>query len=293
MFQTIKQVAEEIRNDPKPILVEAMTFRMRGHEEASGTKYVPQELFDAWEAKDPVRNYEDYLKQENVLTLEIEESLRAKIKEDIETGLQVAFAEHAPESDTSTELSDMYAQSKEPHPQPSGQKESRRFVDAVSDGLKQSLEKHPNLLVMGQDVGEYGGVFKVTEGFVDIFGKERIRNTPLCESAIIGTGLGLSIMNHKAVVEMQFSDFVTCGFNQIVNNLAKSHYRWGQNADVVVRMPTGAGVGAGPYHSQSTEAWFFHTPGLKIVYPSTPLDAKGLLIAAINDRILYSILNTN
>ena len=158
-----------------------------------------------------------------------------------------------------------------------------RFVDAVSDGLRIALRRYDNLVVLGQDIAEYGGVFKVTEGFYEEFGKERIRNTPICESAIIGASLGLSIKKMKSVVEMQFADFVTSGFNQVVNNLAKIFYRWGQNADVVIRMPTGAGVGAGPFHSQSNEAWFFHTPGLKVVYPSTPYDAKGLLLAAIED----------
>jgi 2-oxoisovalerate dehydrogenase E1 component len=145
------------------------------------------------------------------------------------------------------------------------------------------MKKHDNLVLMGQDIAEYGGVFKVTEGFVNEFGKERVRNTPLCESAIVGAALGLSIKGYKSMVEMQFADFVTCGFNQIVNNLAKIHYRWGQNADVVVRMPCGGGVGAGPFHSQSNEAWFTHVPGLKVVYPATPRDAKGLLISSFED----------
>ena len=161
------------------------------------------------------------------------------------------------------------------------QKTNKRFIEAISDALRQSMEKYPDMIIMGQDIAEYGGAFKITEGFVDQFGKQRIRNTPICESAIIGAALGLSMEGIKSVVEMQFADFVTVAFNQIVNNLAKIHYRWGQNADVVVRMPTGGGVGAGPFHSQSNEAWFTHVPGLKVVYPSNPTDAKGLLIAAL------------
>lgn len=283
VHRTIKGLAAEMREDPKPVIVEAMTFRMRGHEEASGTKYVPQELFVEWAKKDPVENFERYLKRQKVLTDQKIEEIRAGIKQDIEAGLKLAFDEALPEV-TEAETVDVHAPYQQLIEAPKSEATSdRRFVDAISDSLKQSMEKYDNLVIMGQDIAEYGGAFKITQGFIEQFGKERVRNTPLCESAIIGTGLGLSINGYKAVVEMQFADFVTCGFNQIVNNLAKSHYRWGQNADVVVRMPTGAGVGAGPFHSQSNEAWFFHTPGLKILYPSNPKDAKGLLNAAIED----------
>lgn len=284
VYGTLKKLAEDIRKNPRPVLVEAITFRMRGHEEASGTKYVPQELLDQWAKKDPVEHYEQFLLKSKVLSADQAEEIKKELKGQIEQGLKIAFAEPAPEVNTAIELGDMYAPYEQQPVKPaSDKKETRRFVDAISDGLRQSMEQYPNLVLMGQDIADYGGVFKVTEGFVAQFGKDRVRNTPLCESAIIGTALGLSINGYKAMVEMQFADFVTCGFNQIVNNLAKIHYRWGQHADVVVRMPTGAGVAAGPFHSQSNEAWFFHTPGLKVVYPSNPYDAKGLLTAAIAD----------
>ncbi len=284
VYSTIKRLAAELRENPRPVLVEALTFRMRGHEEASGTKYVPQALFEEWGRKDPVDNYERFLMQEGVLTEEVRSTIRGAISKEIEKGLQQAFAEPEPDASTAAELEDMYAPYVQQVVEPAtDEQEERRFIDAISDGLRQSMERYPELVLMGQDIAEYGGVFKITQGFVEAFGKERVRNTPLCESAIIGAGLGLSIKGHKAMVEMQFADFVTCGFNQIVNNLAKIHYRWGQQADVVVRMPTGAGSAAGPFHSQSNEAWFFHTPGLKVVYPSTPYDAKGLLNAAIED----------
>ncbi|MBC7923599.1 MAG: dehydrogenase E1 component subunit alpha/beta [Ferruginibacter sp.] len=284
VYDTIRQIAQSLRERSRPVLVEALTFRMRGHEEASGTKYVPPDLLEQWGGKDPVTTYEKYLLETAVLTPEAAERIRQGIKAEIEEGLRIAFGYPEPEPDTVAEQEDVYARfHQKVHPPASEKKTDRRFVDAISDALRQSLEKYPNLVVMGQDIAEYGGVFKVTEGLAAQFGKARIRNTPLCESAIVGAGLGLSIRGYKAVVEMQFADFVTCGFNQIVNNLAKSHYRWGQNADVVVRMPTGAGVAAGPFHSQSNEAWFFHTPGLKVVYPSSPYDAKGLLAAAIED----------
>ena len=288
VHRTISKLVEEIRENPKPVIVEALTFRMRGHEEASGTKYVPKELMEHWAKKDPVENYEQYLLKNGVLTEEKINKYKTAIKAEIDNGLEIAYAEELPEFKLETELEDLFKPYQLKTIAPTSEKKSeKRYVDAISDGLRQSLEKFDNLVVMGQDIGDYGGVFKITEGFIEKFGRERIRNTPLCESAIIGTGLGLCINGYKAVVEMQFADFVTCGFNQIVNNLAKIHYRWSQNADVVVRMPTGAGVGAGPFHSQSNEAWFFHTPGLKIVYPSNPYDAKGLLNAAIEDPNPY------
>lgn len=284
VYNTVTTLAESLRNNPRPILLECITFRMRGHEEASGTKYVPKELLETWEKKDPVENYQQYLLDSGVLTNEMVLSIREQIKNEIEAGLNTAFQESLPVPDTQTELDDVYAPFiYKPINPDTGNQTEKRFIDAISDGLRQSMERFPELVLMGQDIGAYGGVFKITEGFVEKFGKARVRNTPLCESAIVGAGLGLSIAGMKSMVEMQFADFVTEGFNQIVNNLAKSHWRWGQNADVVVRMPTGAGSAAGPFHSQSNESWFFHTPGLKIVYPSTPYDAKGLLCAALED----------
>lgn len=284
VYSTVRHYANELRQEPRPILIEALTFRMRGHEEASGTKYVPKHLFDAWGKKDPVTNFEQFLVRQGILNDQMIDEIRAAIKKEIDESLATAYAEPLPEASVTLEEEDLYASYNfTPSPPQTSAKTSRRFVDAISDGLRQSMEKYPNSVIMGQDVAEYGGVFKITQDFVKYFGKERVRNTPLCESAIVGVGLGLSVKKYKAIVEMQFADFVTCGFNQIVNNLAKIHYRWGQNADVVVRMPTGAGVGAGPFHSQSNEAWFFHTPGLKIVYPSTPYDAKGLLTASIEE----------
>ena len=283
VYHTIDEIAKDLRKNPRPYLVECMTFRMRGHEEASGTKYVPKDLMEHWATKDPLKNYETFLLEEGILTEQYITDLRAKIKAEINAGLDAAYAE--PEVDFSHELetTDIYA----PHIQtvtpPNGVATEKRMIDAISDGLHEAMVNYDKLILMGQDIADYGGVFKITNGFTDNFGKERVRNTPLCESAIVGIGLGLSIKGYKSMVEMQFADFVTCGFNQIVNNLAKLHYRWGQNADVVVRMPTGGGVGAGPYHSQSNEAWFFHVPGLKIVYPSNPVDAKGLLLAAFED----------
>jgi 2-oxoisovalerate dehydrogenase E1 component len=283
VYDTVKRLTESIRKNPRPILLELITFRMRGHEEASGTKYVPKELFDIWGKKDPLNNFEKYLLQEGVLDEKMIEGFRSEIKEEIETGLELAYAETLPPPNTELELRDMYAPFNFVETKASGSKTNKRMIDAISDAMRLAMRKHSNLVLMGQDIAEYGGVFKITEGFVEEFGKKRVRNTPLCESAIVGSGFGLSINGMKAMVEMQFADFVTEGFNQIVNNLAKSHYRWGQNADVVVRMPTGAAVAAGPFHSQSNEAWFTHTPGLKVVYPAFPSDAKGLLLASFED----------
>ena len=284
VYSTLKKLSEEIKKNPKPVLLECMTFRMRGHEEASGTKYVPKELMDVWAEKDPVKNYETFLLAEGVIDEAFIENYRAEVKAEIDEALRLADAEEPVLADSSRELMDVFAPYDFVVEQPaSSAKKKMRMVDAISDGLRQSMERYEYSVLMGQDVAEYGGVFKVTEGFVDQFGKERIRNTPICESSIVSAALGLSISGYKSIVEMQFSDFVTSGFNPIINNLAKSHYRWGQQADVVVRMPCGAGVGAGPFHSQTNEAWFIHTPGLKVVYPAFPSDAKGLLASSIED----------
>ncbi len=302
VYDTIKGIREYCIENQKPYLIECMTFRMRGHEEASGTKYVPPHLFDLWEQKDPIKNYENYLLRQGVLTVESLAAIRNELKEYIEAELKTGYASPAMVVDTREELADLYAKpvanktnvqiinNATPGFVSAGPvKEAARFIDGIKDGLYQSMQQHPNLVLMGQDIAEYGGAFKITEGLSAAFGKARVRNTPICESAIVGAALGLSLEGYKSIMEMQFADFATVGFNQIINNLAKLHYRWGQNADVVIRMPTGGGVGAGPFHSQSNEAWFAHTPGLKVVYPSTPMDAKGLLIAAINDPnpVLY------
>lgn len=287
VIDTIQKAAQKIRKKPKPILIEANTFRMRGHEEASGTKYVPKELMEHWGEKDPIENFGEFLFSEKVLDKDKVEEITSEIRKEINDAVENAFNQPALDGNIERETNDMFMPFEQKVISPNGKKSEKRFVDAISDSLKQSMEKYPDLVLMGQDIAYYGGVFKITEGFINDFGKDRVRNTPLCESAIVGTALGLSIKGMKAMMEMQFADFVTCGFNQIVNNLAKIHYRWGQNADVVVRMPTGAGVGAGPFHSQSNEAWFFHTPGLKIVYPSNPTDAKGLLNAALEEPNPY------
>ncbi len=284
VYSTVKNYAEKIRIEPRPILIEAITFRMRGHEEASGTKYIPKSLLEEWEKKDPIACYENYLLAQKI----IDENFIYKLKEDykilIDKEWEITQAEAEIVPDTEKEIRDVYFPFKQNVVNPKSEnKSTKRFINAITDSLNDSMEKYSQLILMGQDIAEYGGVFKVTEGFVENYGKERVRNTPICESAIIGAALGYSLKGGKSVVEMQFADFVSMGFNQIVNNLAKINYRWGQNADVVIRMPTGAGVGAGPFHSQSNEAWFVHTPGLKVVYPSTPFDAKGLLNAAIED----------
>jgi 2-oxoisovalerate dehydrogenase E1 component len=283
VIRTVRKINEEIRENPKPYLLELMTFRMRGHEESSGTKYYPEGLQDEWAKKDPVLNFELYLFEQGILTKESIEEIKKTFKDEIQAGFDTANAEAAIIPNIDVELADIYAPFKQEVQKPNGPLVEKRFIDAIQDALIQSMERYPDLILMGQDIAEYGGAFKVTEGLLEKFGKERVRNTPLCESAILGASLGLSISGMKAMVEMQFADFVTCGFNQIINNLAKINWRWGQNADVVVRMPTGAGTAAGPFHSQSNEAWFFHTPGLKILYPSNPYDAKGLLNAAIED----------
>jgi len=327
VYTKLQKIVADVREHPRPVLIEFMTFRVRGHEEASGTKYVPKELLHSWHLKDPLENYTVFLRDENILTDEIEAACKQSIMKEINDGLEIASAEPPIESSVSKELSDdeniltdeieaackqsimkeindgLEIASEEPPIESSVSKElsdvfqefkykevkendnreNIRLIDAISEGLKQSMQRHDNLILMGQDIAEYGGVFKVTDGFFEEFGEARVRNTPICESAIVSAAMGLSINGYKSMMEMQFSDFATSGFNPIVNLLAKSNYRWNQKADVVIRMPCGAGVGAGPFHSQTNEAWFTHTPGLKVVYPAFPYDAKGLLTTAIED----------
>ena len=302
VIDAVRQIRTQIQAQPRPFILELMTFRMRGHEEASGTKYYPEGLQQQWEPKDPVSTYEAFLLQENIVNQATIDQIKQGFKEEIQSAFDVANAAPKIIPDLQQEYTDVYAPHTHVAVEPTDNGQEMRFIDAIQDGLRSAMQKHPELVLMGQDIAEYGGAFKVTEGFVEAFGKDRVRNTPLCESAIVGAGLGLSIAGMKAMVEMQFADFVSVGFNQIVNNLAKLHWRWGQNADVVVRMPTGAGTAAGPFHSQSNEAWFVHTPGLKVVYPSNPYDAKGLLLAAFEDpnpvlffehKYLYRSLKAN
>jgi 2-oxoisovalerate dehydrogenase E1 component len=283
VYNLVSDLKKSMLDNPRPILLEFKTFRMRGHEEASGTKYVPQELMDMWAVKDPVDNYRNFLKVNGILTEDYDTTLRADIKTAIDDSLALANAEPEIKALLSEELNDIYKPFVYEEVTPSEEKENIRFIDAISTSLKESMERHDNLVIMGQDVAEYGGAFKITDGFVAQFGKERVINTPICESAVVSAGMGLSINGYKAIVEMQFADFVSTGFNPIVNLLAKSHYRWLEKADVVVRMPCGGGTQAGPFHSQTNEAWFTKTPGLKVVYPAFPYDAKGLLNESIND----------
>ena len=283
VYTKLSELKASMIENPRPVLLEFKTFRMRGHEEASGTKYVPQELFDLWQSKDPVENFRKYLKENNILSEDFDTNLRNKIKLEIDENWAIANAETQIEATCEEELNDVYKSFEFQEVKPSSETKNIRFIDAISSSLRQSMERHTNLVIMGQDIAEYGGAFKITEGFVEQFGRERVRNTPICESAVVSAGMGLSINGFKAVVEMQFADFVSTGFNPIVNLLAKSHYRWQEKADVVVRMPCGAGTQAGPFHSQTNEAWFTKTPGLKVVYPAFPFDAKGLLNESIND----------
>lgn len=289
VYHVVQALAKEMRESRRPVILECETFRMRGHEEASGTKYVPEGLMDTWRERDPIRRYEEWLIGEGLLTTARIDEIKVELKREIAGAVEEAFKAEVIVPDQATEIQEVYAASPAVASIPQETNREIRFVDAIQEGLKMAMERYPNLVLMGQDIAEYGGVFKITEGFVEAFGKDRVRNTPICEAAIVGVGLGLSLGGKKTMMEMQFSDFVSCGFNQIVNNLAKTHYRWGHATDVVVRMPTGGGLGAGPFHSQSIEGWFTHVPGLKVVYPAFPQDAKGLLTAALEDPnpVLY------
>ncbi|NLP58362.1 thiamine pyrophosphate-dependent enzyme [Lutibacter sp. B1] len=284
VYTKVSKIAKSVRENPRPVLLEFKTFRMRGHEEASGTKYVPTELIKQWSLKDPVTNYRSYLLESKILTEEDDNFIKTEINNEIHENLKIAFEEEVITSTVENELADVYKPFNYNETKAGESTSNIRFVDAISKGLKQSMKRFDNLVIMGQDIAEYGGVFKITEGFLDEFGSSRIRNTPICESSIIEAAFGLSINGYKSVVELQFSDFITSGFNPVVNLLAKSYYRWNQKSDIVLRMPCGAGVNAGPFHSQTNEAWFTKTPGLKVVYPAFPYDAKGLLTTSIEDE---------
>ena len=283
VYSKINKISKSVRKNPRPILLEFKTFRRRGHEEASGTKYVPDDLMNFWKSKDPIDNYESFLIKTNILSSSKIDEFRNEISNEIKSGLKLAFDEDDIKADLQTELSDVYKSYEFEKVDSVDKSREMRFIDAISDGLEHAMKKHDDLVIMGQDIAEYGGVFKITDGFLEKFGKDRVRNTPICESGIIETAMGLSIAGIKSIVELQFADFISSGFNPVVNYLAKSYYRWGQEADIVLRMPCGAGVGAGPFHSQTNEAWFTKTPGLKVLYPAFPYDAKGLLISAIQD----------
>jgi 2-oxoisovalerate dehydrogenase E1 component len=283
VYNLLSELKISMIEKPRPVLLEFKTFRMRGHEEASGTKYVPQELMDMWAIEDPVNTYRNFLSENGILTEDFDSALKTEIKKEIDEALAFANAEPEIEANFSEELNDVYKPFQYEEISPSSENEKIRFIDAISNSLRESMERYSNLVIMGQDIADYGGAFKITDGFMAQFGKERVINTPICESAVVSAAMGLSINGYKAIVEMQFADFVSTGFNPIVNLLAKSHYRWLEKADVVVRMPCGGGTQAGPFHSQTNEAWFTKTPGLKVVYPAFPYDAKGLLNTSIND----------
>ncbi|RME81053.1 MAG: dehydrogenase, partial [Planctomycetota bacterium] len=284
VYETISSIAENIRKNPRPFLVEAITFRMRGHEEASGTWYIPQEYFEYWKKRDPLKNFEKALLEAQIISQKEIESFCRQIDEKIERAWQYAESLKFPAVTPEEEIQEVYPPFSMPITRSRGSsKKSMRMVDSLNQALHLAMEKDPYLVIMGQDIAEYGGVFKVTQGLMEKFGKERVRNTPICESAPAGATLGLGILGISSILEIQFADFVSCAFNQIINNLAKIHYRWGGFSRTVIRLPSGSGIGAGPFHSQSPEGWFIHVPGLKVVYPAFPQEAKGLLLRSLED----------
>jgi 2-oxoisovalerate dehydrogenase E1 component len=284
VYRILSKVSKSIRNDPKPILLEFKTFRIKGHEEASGQEYIENSLIDQWAKKDPIKNYEKFLLKEKIISNDSIKKTRNKIAKEIDTNWKDANSLPEVKFNQQKELSDVFKEYKAATiPNISNTQENIRFVDSIKNGIDEAMEEHDNLVIMGQDIAEYGGVFKITEGLIGKYGKNRVFNTPLCESSILSASYGMSIGGFKTIVEMQFSDFISSGFTSIVNLIAKSNYRWSQNSDIVVRMPCGGGVGAGPFHSQTNEVWFSKVPGLKIVYPAFPSDAKGLLHSSIDD----------
>ncbi|NBC00359.1 MAG: dehydrogenase [Bacteroidetes bacterium] len=300
VIEAVRRAAARARTGEGPTLLEMRTFRVRGHEEASGTAYVPEERIDAWEQKDPVARFSKALVRQGILTPDDVEALADALMDEVTAAVEYALAQPEVSSDRATERADVFASAQPPAaPTTNGSDASAyapeaasteaaetkelRFVDATQEALWQAMEADDDVLLLGQDIGTYGGVFKVTEGFVEAFGRERVRDTPIIESGAVGAAMGLALRDLRPVLEIQYADFISCGFNQIVNNLATTHYRWGQPLNVTIRAPYGGGIGAGPFHSQAREAWFCHVPGLKVVLPSTPADIKGLLLAAMDD----------
>ena len=284
VFNCLMEVSEKMRSDNKPVLIEFKTFRMKGHEEASGQAYIDPEIIEEWAKKDPIKHFEEFLIKSKHLNSKTLKVIKNDLEKEIDLNWDKAKSYNETQFDENLELNDVYKGFTPANNQTDNSINGEvRFVDAVKKGIDESMSKYNNLVIMGQDIAEYGGVFKVTEGLIEKYGKERVLNTPLCESAILSTAYGLSIGGYKSIVEMQFADFISSGFTAIVNLIAKSNYRWSQNSDIVVRMPCGGGVGAGPFHSQSNEVWFTKVPGLKVVYPSHSYEAKGLLNASIED----------
>ena len=274
-----------------PTLLEMKTFRMRGHEEASGTKYVPPELMEQWAKLDPVARFEAVASKK--ITAQKMAEVKIELAAEVHKVAEWALIQPEASSSTERELMDVFAtrassngHARKPdilNPADSSETVEMRFIDALSDALRTGMQEDAKTIMLGQDIAEYGGVFKVTQNFVEDFGAQRVRNTPIIESGAIGAAMGLALAGHRPIVEIQYFDFISCGFNQIVNNLATTHYRWGASLNVTIRAPFGGGIGAGPFHSQSMEAWFCHTPGLKVVIPSSPHDAKGLLLSSLDD----------
>jgi 2-oxoisovalerate dehydrogenase E1 component len=289
VYEAVRAAADRARRGQGPTMLEFKTFRMRGHEEASGTAYVPKEMFAEWREKDPVLRFERFLIGQSLMKEDELKKARSGLKHEIDTLVDRALATPDPDSTPEHELRDVHVVGGSRIAEPGSRTTERRYVDAISDGLRQAMRRDDTVILLGQDIAEYGGVFKITEGFVEEFGKARVRNTPIIESGALGAALGLSLGGFRPMIEMQFGDFISCGFNQIVNNIAKNKYRWDEAVPMVIRAPIGGGTGAGPFHSQNVEAWFTHVAGLKVVQPATPADAKGLLLAAFEDGnpVLY------
>ncbi len=284
VYSCVKSVVENMRKDSKPVLIEFKTFRMKGHEEASGQAYIDNSVIEEWSKKDPISHFENFLLNSKYLSKKEIDTIKVSTSREIDKNWSSANSFKEVDFNIDNELGDVYKKYNVDKLDPKDDSVNEvRLVDSIKDGIYESMEQHENLVIMGQDIAEYGGVFKVTDGLFDKYGKSRVLNTPLCESVILSSAYGLSIGGFKSIVEMQFADFVSSGFTAVVNLIAKSNYRWSQNSDIVVRMPCGGGVGAGPFHSQSNEVWFTKVPGLKVVYPSHPYEAKGLLNASIDD----------
>jgi 2-oxoisovalerate dehydrogenase E1 component beta subunit len=257
-----------------------MLGRMRGHSEGDDSlKVVPPEELDAYKAADPVPAYARRLSRDGILDFETDHRIGRRVEHLVESSLRRALEAETPRPANARRPA-LAPASPAPEPDRRGGGEPVTYVEAIHQALVEEMEADDRLLLMGQDIGVFEGAFRVTRGLHERW-PQRVLDTPIAESGTVGIAVGAALGGHPSVVEMQFADFVTCGFNQIVNVAAKLYYRWQVPCPIVIRLPSGGGVGAGPFHSQNPEGWFAHVAGLEVVCPATAIDAKGLLKAAI------------
>ncbi len=304
VYEVVKEAVERARRGEGPTLIEAITYRYKGHSKSDKQVYRTKEEVQSWMKRDPIPRYRTWLIEHGYLKEEEAQALEARAQATIDQA--IAYAEESPEPDVSHLLQDVYADEPEvlaqpervlpawvrttfgertPISPPEGTRELS-YAEALREAMRQAMQRDARVFLMGEDIGVYGGAFGVTLGLIDEFGPDRVRDTPISENTIVGASAGAALTGMRPITEIQFMDFITLAMEQTVLQAAKIRYMFGGKASVpmVIRMPGGSGTGAAAQHSESLEAWFVNVPGLKVVAPATPYDAKGLLLAAIADN---------